>query len=74
MSSGSRSKNIDSTSNNLSDKNDSDGKKGSASSNGKDKQYPTTAHYMAYGGVAKVKNGSRSSGNNSNKTHSKAAP
>jgi len=35
MNSGSRSKNIDSTSNNLSDKNDSDGKKGSASSNGK---------------------------------------
>jgi len=64
----SRSKNEDSTSKYVGEKQDSNGKKGSASSNGRDKQYPSTADHMVYNGNSKYKNGSRSSANNSKKT------
>jgi len=50
------------------EKQDSNGKKGSTSSNGRDKHYSSTADDMVYNGGSKHKNGSRSSANNSKKT------
>jgi len=61
MSSPSRSKNVDSPSNYLGDKKDSDGKKGSASSNGRVKEHRSTAENMVHSGDTKLRNGSRSS-------------
>jgi len=64
----SRYKNEDSTSDYVGEKQDSNGKKGSTSSNGRDKHYSSTADDMVYNGGSKHKNGSRSSANNSKKT------
>ena len=64
----SRSKNEDSTSDYVGEKQDPHAKNGSTSSNGRDKQYHSTADDMVYNGDSKHQNGSRSSANNSNKT------
>ena len=61
MSSPSRSKNDDSTSYYLGEKKDSDGNKGSSSSNGREKQHRSTADYMVRSEDPKLRNGSRSS-------------